>query len=432
MKPARDALFRQTNPLIKMAVELLKYGHSEISFEFDEDRFQVLNPLSELTGLSDIEIGTRFDSPIDSQPLEDIIGPGETVLIVVPDATREAAAGQIVNLIVRRLIANGTTPFEISIIFATGIHRAVTQAEKEQILTPFVAQRIKMLDHGPRDLMQLKHLGETNAGISVELNRALTENDHVITVGAVAFHYFAGFTGGRKLICPGLASSRTISATHKLAFDCETKDRSIDVGTGLLNGNPVNEAFMQATALIEPSFSVNSIVGVRGEATEVFCGNWITSHQQACQHFANENTVLIEEKRELLFASCGGDPFDINIIQAHKTLDAVSDACTDGGTIVLLAECGEGLGRSDFLKWFETDINKLAERLCENYQVNGQTAWSLLKKAEKFDIRLMTELSDDNLRTMRLSPIESLNEITSGKSGYIVPNGAKLRIETKN
>lgn len=415
-----------------MAEISLKYGHSEIPFAFDDDRFQVLSASENGASLSDIEIGERLDSPIDSPLLEDIISPGETVLIVVPDATREAAAGQIVNLLIRRLIANGTTPFEISIIFATGIHRSVTQGEKEQIVTPFVAQRIKMLDHGPRDLMQLQPVGRTNSGIPVELNRLLSENDHVITVGAVAFHYFAGFTGGRKLICPGLASSRTISATHKLAFDCNTKDRRRGVGTGLLDGNAVHEAFMQATALIEPSFSVNSIVGKDGGATEIFCGNWITSHQKACEHYANENTILIEEKREIVIASCGGNPFDINMIQAHKTVDAAAKACVNGGTIVLIAECIEGLGRSDFLKWFAAGRSELAEMLCENYQVNGQTAWSLLKKAERFDVRVMTELSYEDLRTMKLSRIENLSDIGSAKSGYIIPHGAKVRVELKN
>ena len=104
--------------------------------------------------------------------------------------------GQIVNLVVRRLIANGTAAHEIRIIFATGIHRKVTEAEKAAILTPFIAQRIKTLDHDPRDLMQLVTLGSTSGGIPIELNRALVDHDHVVLVGGVSFHYFAGFTGG--------------------------------------------------------------------------------------------------------------------------------------------------------------------------------------------------------------------------------------------
>ena len=168
---------------------LLKYGRSGIPFQYDEDEFELLGSLIEQTGLTDSEIGERLDQPIDSQGIEEIVSSGETVLIVVPDATRQTACGQVVNLLVRRLIANGTLPHEISIIFATGIHRHVTNEEKQQILTPFINQRIKTFDHGPRDLMQIVQLGETSSGIPVGLNRALIEHDHVILIGGVTFHY---------------------------------------------------------------------------------------------------------------------------------------------------------------------------------------------------------------------------------------------------
>src|SRR5690348_13011547 len=182
-----------------MSLINLKYGKSQIPFEYDDSRFEILGGDEERAALSDVELGRLLDNPIDSKPIEEIVNPGETVLLVVPDATRQTACGQVVNLVVRRLIANGTIPHEISIIFATGIHRPVTEAEKQAILTPFITQRIKTLNHGPRDLMQIVRVGETSGGIPVELNRALTEHDHVILVGGVTFHYFAGFTGGRKL-----------------------------------------------------------------------------------------------------------------------------------------------------------------------------------------------------------------------------------------
>ena len=230
-----------------MALIDLKYGRSSIPFDYAEARFDVLGAAArDKKPLSDVEIGEKLDRPIDSSPLDEVINPGESVLIVVPDATRQTASGQIVNLLVRRLIAAGSAPFDIRIIFATGIHRKVTAEERETILTPFINQRIKTLDHDPRDLAQLVRLGETSTGIPVELNRALIEHDHVILVGGISFHYFAGFTGGRKLICPGLASSRTVSGTHKLAFDCDLMTRRAGVGTGRLDDNPVHQAFVEA------------------------------------------------------------------------------------------------------------------------------------------------------------------------------------------
>jgi nickel-dependent lactate racemase len=405
-----------------------------IPFDFDENRFQVLGSEMENFPLSDVEIGLAFDKPIDSPPLEEIVQPGETVLIVVPDATRQVAAGQIVNLIVRRLIAGGTLPGNIRIIFATGIHRPVTAAERREILTPFIAQRIKMIDHNPKDLVALLRMGETRRGIPIELNRSLKEHDHIVLVGGVSFHYFAGFSGGRKMICPGLGSTRTVSETHKLAFDCERKTRREGVGQAQLAGNAVHEEFMEIVEKINPTFSVNTVVNDRGEATEIFAGNWRTAHEQACRVYAEKHTVKISEKRETVVVSCGGAPFDLNMIQAHKALEMASYACTEGGSIVFLAECPDGLGRSDFLKWFEAETSRhLAETLCESYQVNGQTAWSLLTKAERFDVQIVTALEAAETERMRLHKAESFeaawSKIEPGASGYILPYGGKFLIK---
>jgi nickel-dependent lactate racemase len=414
-----------------MAAIDLKCGRDAISIEYDPSRATVLAEPNGARALSDVQIGERLDDPIGTPRLDDIVAPGERVLLVVPDATRQAAAGQIVNLLVRRLIANGTAPHEISIIFAIGIHRKVTDEEKAAILTPFIAQRIKMIDHDARDLMQVVRVGETSGGIPVELNRALTEHDHVVLVGGVAFHYFAGFTGGRKLICPGLASSRTVTGTHKLAFDCENRSRRDGVGTGLLDGNPVHEAFVEAASMIKASFAINTIVNDAGEAVDLYCGDWIKSHRVACDAFGRDHTIEIEGKRDLVIASCGGWPYDINMIQAHKALEAASHACRDGGTIVLLADCADGLGRRDFIDWFSTaDSAALAERLCEKYQVNGQTAWSLLRKAERFNVRIVTSIDDQLCVQMRMRRIEQTDvdgQIRRGE-GYLIPHGAKIRI----
>lgn len=417
-----------------MPVIELKYGGGSVPFEYPAERFDVLGQALHRPALSDVDIGERLDHPIDSPPLEDLIQPGRTVLIVVPDATRKTASGQIVNLVVRRLIASGIAPFDIRIIFATGIHRKVTDRERESILTPFINQRIKTIDHDARDLAQLVRVGETSTGIPVELNRALTEHDHVILVGGVSFHYFAGFAGGRKLVCPGLASSRTISQSHKLAFDCETMSRRTGVDTGLLDGNAVHEAFVEAVSKIAPPFAISTIVNDQGEAVDVYCGDWQTSHRAACKQYASDNSVAIDAPRDIVIASCGGYPHDINMIQAQKALDSASRACKEGGTIVLLAECSDGTGRADFIDWFDTESSEtLAAKLCEKYQVNGQTAWSLLRKAERHQVEIVTTMDEQTTNKMRLRNIEvsRLTEFSrgTGLKGYILPNGARTAIK---
>lgn len=412
----------------------LNYGKANFPLEYDENQFQVLSKQTQYSALSDAEIGEKLDHPIGTKTIEEIIKPDETVLLVVPDATRQVGAGQIINLLVRRLIANGTMPYNIRIIFAVGIHRPVTEAEKSETLTPFIVQRIKILEHNSRNLADIAKLGHTRRGIPIELNRALKEHDRVILVGGITFHYFAGFTGGRKLVCPGLGSSRTINETHKLAFDFELKTRREGVGLGLLQGNPVHEEFMEVSEAISPSFCISTVTNDKGEIVDLICGDWKISHQKACEDYAEQNTIKIPEKRDLVIVSSGGFPYDINLIQAHKSLEMASHACTEGGTIIFLAECADGLGRSDFLNWFEAENSRgLAEKLCESYQVNGQTAWSLLTKAERFNIQIVTNLPGNETRRMRMNPardlVDELSKVDKNAKGYILPFGSKFLIK---
>jgi nickel-dependent lactate racemase len=416
----------------------LAYGQGSVAFAYDEQRYSVLaQPLADEPPLSDAAIGAALDAPIASPPLEEILSSGESVLLVVSDATRATASAQIVNLLVRRLIQLGIAPDDIAIIFAAGIHRPVTQKEKIELLTPFIVQRIKTIDHNANDRATLLRLGETACGKPIELNRALKEFSHVIVTGAVGFHYFAGFSGGRKSICPGLASADTIAATHMLALDFEHGGRRAGVGTGLLDGNAVHEECERIAALINPSFSINTIVDEKGRAVRLYGGHWRAAHRQACGDYSDNHTIMIASKRDVVIASCGGSPWDINLVQAHKAMDMAAQACNQGGTIVLLAECGDGLGRPDFLKWFaQKDSRSLESLLREAYEVNGQTAWSLLTKAEAYRIYLISELADEDVRSMRMIPARTLNDALRDTketfAGYILPRGASMLPVTRD
>jgi nickel-dependent lactate racemase len=408
----------------------LGYGHDSVSFEYEEGRFELLEPeATDERPLSDAEVGALIDDPVDSQTLEEIISPGESVLVVVSDATRATGSAQVLNLLVRRLVALGVAPRDLRIIFATGIHRAVTKEEKAELLTPFVAQRVRAFNHDASDESKHVTLGETERGTPVELDRALFEHSHVVLTGAVGFHYFAGFTGGRKSVCPGLASKRTVEATHLLALDFERGGRRAGVGTGRLDGNAVHEECERIAAEAAPSFLINTVTDERGRVVRLYAGDWRAAHRRACAEYADSHAVRVERKRPLVVASAGGSPFDINLIQAHKALEMASYACEEGGDIVLVAECADGTGRADFLKWFEEkDSRALESRLRAGYEVNGQTAWSLLTKAERFRVQLISTLPDEDVRLMRLTPARTLTEalarVGGDYEGYIMPRGA--------
>lgn len=423
---------RPGGSVIPVATIQLKYGGAALPLTYDEDRLTPLVPLPPpafAEPLTDLDVHAALDSPIDSPPLEGIVSPNESVLIVVSDATRATASEQIVNVLVRRLVELTVSPADINVIFATGIHRRVTPAERSRLLTPFITQRIRTLDHDPQDEAQLVNLGTTENGTPIEVNRALEDYSHVILTGAINFHYFAGFTGGRKSICPGLASARTVEATHRLAFDFERGGRRRGVGAGRLDGNVVHEECERIAAEIAPSFLVNTVVDERGLATRVYAGDWRAAHRYGCAEYASEHAIEIDEKRPLVIASCGGRPKDINLIQAHKTLDAASYACADGGTIIVVAECADGLGRADFLKWFKPggDAASLERELRDRYEVNGQTAWALLTKTERHRVVLVSDLPPEDVRRMNMWPADSLDEalkqVDARASGYVMPYG---------
>ena len=413
-----------------MSQVALGYGRGAVPFEFEGGRFEVLGPdAAEEPPLGDAEVGAAIDDPIDSQPLEEIMSPGESVLVVVSDATRATGSAQVVNLLARRLVQLGVAPRDLRVIFATGIHRPVTDAEKHELLSPFVTQRLRTLDHDPHDASQHVSLGETERGTPVELNRALFEHSHVILTGAVSFHYFAGFTGGRKSVCPGLASAHTVEATHLLALDSAGGGRRAGVGAGRLDGNAVHEECERVAAEVAPSFIVNTVVDERGRITRVYAGDWRAAHRRACAEYADTHAVRIEAKRPLVVVSAGGAPHDLNLVQAHKALEMAAHACAEGGHLILVAECADGLGRADFLKWFEArDSRELEERLRAGYEVNGQTAWSLLTKAERFRVQLVSSLDEEDVRRMRMTPArsvaEALSRVEDDAAGYVMPRGA--------
>jgi len=403
----------------------LPYGRGFITLDFDEDRFSVLSARNDFaTPLSDFEVGAAFDS------VDEIAGTDDSVLIVVSDATRATASAQVVNLLVRRLVQAGVSPARMAVIFATGIHRPVSEKERLELLTPFITQRLRILQHDPHDRSQLTSLGKTERGVTVEVNSALKEFSLVFLTGGITFHYFAGFTGGRKSICPGLASAKTIEATHMLALDFERGGRKAGVGTGLLDGNAVHEECERVAALVAPAFGINTIVNEEKRAVKIFCGDWRLAHRDGCEYYLDQYSVTIPAKRDIVIASCGGFPHDINLIQAHKALDMAALACNEGGVIILLAECSDGLGRPDFMKWFDAaDSRALEARLVNGYEVNGQTAWALLTKAERYRVYLVSELPNDEVKRMRMIPVATIAaalDHAGAGDGFILPRGAAV------
>jgi lactate racemase len=406
----------------------LGYGTARLPVDYCPDQFSLLAAHdSEAPSLSDAELAAALNKPIGTPLLEEIIRKRDRVLLVVPDATRVAGVNRLAPMLLQCLNDHGLLDSQIEVLIGGGIHRAPTTEEINRILGENVAGRLAVHHHDANDDSSLVKLGQTSRGTPVELNRRLLEVDHVIALGAITFHYFAGFSGGRKAIVPGCASARTIRANHLLSFDLEKLQKREGVASSVLDGNAVHEDMVEAVSMLNPSFLVNTIINSQNEIAAVYAGHWHDAHRRGCAEYNMAHAVPIERRRSEVIVSCGGTPRDLNMIQSHKALEHAATALEPGGTMIAIAECSQGLGRNDFLDWFVPGgSTATAHKLLQGYQVNGQTAWGLRKKSETFRVLLVSSLNSEVVQQMGLEPhtsLESALATLDRRDGYIIPNG---------
>lgn len=408
----------------------LGYGRGWLPFRFETDRFQVLSGAARAEcEASDADIEAALDSPIDSGPLENLVHAHDRVLIVVPDATRAAGADRIATHLVARLNRLGLSDAHLAILIGGGIHRAPTRSEIRAILGEQIPERVEVLHHDALDAAASVELGTTQRGTPVEINRRLTEADRVLLVGAITFHYFAGFSAGRKAMVPGCSTERAIRANHLLAFDSATWSRATGVESGRLIGNPVHEDMEEAVAMLPPTFLVNTTMTAANQIGRVYAGHWQGAHRRGCSDYLASHAVDADGKRQIVVVGCGGAPRDVNLIQAHKAMEHASKVLEDGGTMIVVAECAQGLGRDDFLDWFVPGGARAtaAKLMGGDYRVNGQTAWALRAKTERFRVRLVSSLDPSLVRRMGMEPMRSLDEAVADAPdarGYVLPGGS--------
>ena len=361
--------------------------------------------------------------------------PGDKVVIVTSDVTRPTGSDVYLPMLVERLNAAGIRDLDIEIVIALGIHRKQTEAEHRKIVGELYG-RIRVTDHDCDDPGALVYLGDTARGVPVEINRHVAEADRLILTGAVTFHYFAGFGGGRKSLLPGVSSRRSCMASHfALLNPGDASGRHPKAVTGNLDGNPVHEAMVEACAKRPPSFILNTVLGSDKKIAAVFAGDWLEAHLEGCRFYADAFSAPIAAKADLVVVSCGGFPKDINLIQAHKSMEYASRALKPGGVMILLAECGDGYGNATFFNWFSyQSCVELESALRARYEINGQTAWSVKEKAERFRIVLVSKLPAEEVRTMGMIPAGSLEQamelaapmLPEDYRAYVIPEGGNV------
>ncbi|HMN03197.1 lactate racemase domain-containing protein [Geobacter anodireducens] len=361
--------------------------------------------------------------------------PGERVVIVTSDITRYTGSEIYLPLLVERLAAAGIRERDMEIVVALGIHRKQTKHEHRRIAGPLYG-RIRITDHECDDPGKLVMVGRTSTGIDVVVNRTVAEADRVILTGAIGFHYFAGFGGGRKSILPGVAGRASCMASHFAVLNPgEGTGRNPLATTGNLEGNPVHRAMVEACAMVAPEFILNTVLSPAKRIIAAFAGHWREAHEEGCRFYAERFSFPLEKQADLVVVSCGGYPKDINVIQSHKSMEYGCQALRRGGVMILLAQCRDGYGNATFFDWFRfRDLDAFEARLRSHYEINGQTAYSLLQKARTFSIILVSDLPPEEVRAMGMTPARTLDEAMATATGllpadyaaYVIPEGGTV------
>jgi nickel-dependent lactate racemase len=281
-------------------------------------------------------------SPIASPPLTELARGRRDAVIVVSDATRPVPNATLLPPILDALEAGGLPGEAVTVQIATGLHRPATPEEIERILGTELSRTLRVVQHDARDASSHVALGRTRGGLPIEIDRFFLESDLRIVTGLVEPHLMAGYSGGRKAVCPGLASAGTIRFAHGPAM---LEGR---VGAGLVDGNPLHEALVEAARRAGVHFAVNVALGRERRIAGLFCGDLEASHGAAIDFVAQESSASLAEPADIVLTSAGGAPLDATFYQAIKGIAAAAAIVRPGGVILLCASLSEGVGSPAF------------------------------------------------------------------------------------
>ena len=384
-----------------------KYGKKEIRFNLDPRLVGGELTIKDHPPLKDpgAEIQKAIRNPIRSKPLREIVKPGQTVAFLVNDSTRLANSHVFMPILLNELNAAGIPDRDMFIIFSVGAHRQLSEEEMVSLVGPDVAERVRMYNSNAHDPSQFKYVGTTSRGNDIYFHKLVLEADHVVCTGSIVYHFFAGFGGGRKALLPGVAAYQTICRNHALMLEP-------GAGLGKLNGNPVHEDQVEATEMLRPSFLLNAVLNEKKEFLKIFAGDYIKAHLEGCRFVEMIYGAEIPEPADLVIAGCGGYPKDINVYQLQKTMDNAWLAVRQGGVVIMLGECIEGVGSEEYLQWMKEHKTpeRIEEKIRSDFIVGGHKAYAVTRLMKKAEFILISGLDANLSRTLLFTPAKDMGE----------------------
>ena len=407
----------------------LKYGKEEIHLPIqDKNIIKILNSnKQEILLYPENKLKELLKNPINSPSLKDLVNrkKAQKILIMVNDITRPTPYEVILPPLLDELDQIGIKKESILFMVATGIHRSNSPEEIKEIFGENIFSAYQFINHDCDD-PHLKNLGNLKSGNKLWVDPMVSDIDFIITTGVIVPHYFAGFSGGRKSILPGICGRKTIESNHAQMVHPNAR-------AGNLKGNPVHQEMQEAAEKVGVDFNINVVIDKNHKIVEIVAGELLTSWLQGVEVCKQIYICPIEKKADVVIASTGGYPKDINVYQAQKALNNAYQAIKPGGTIILLAECSEGYGEPTFEKWVEeaNSPDDIIERLKKKFVLGGHKAYSIAKLVKEVEVILISSLPPEKVHKLFFIPMENIAQALNyikDKHGedfqaYILPSG---------
>jgi nickel-dependent lactate racemase len=371
------------------------------------------------------EIRRALAEPICAPRLSELAVAASSAVIVVSDVTRPCPSYKFLPALLAELSA---LPAEdITVLFALGGHRGHTPEEQAQLVGPEVtASGVRLLD---LDAAACIPLGTTSRGTRLEVFKPYLDADLRICTGNIEYHYFAGFSGGAKAVVPGLCSHAAIRDNHSMMLAPTAR-------AGVLAGNPVREDIDEAGGLVGVDFIFNVVLDEQKRVIRAVAGHYLEAHREGVRLYDERCDLKVDRAADVVIASPGGTPKDVNLYQAQKTLDNVAGAVRNGGAVILVARCQEGFGQQAFEEWMRTmgSPQVLVERIQREFVLGGHKAAAIAGLLTRVDVFLVSEFPDEAVRSICMQPCATVDEaVAAALARYgeearflVVPHGSRV------
>ena len=370
----------------------------------------------DLTG--EEEVVRSLKNPIGTPRLKDMVKKGQKIAIITSDITRPMPSYKVIPHVLDELHEAGIPNEDITVVFALGSHGGHTEERMRHMVGDKVFETVRCIDS---DMNDTKHLGTTSRGTPVDIFTPVAEADFKICMGNIEYHYFAGYSGGAKAIMPGVSTRDAIQNNHSAMVQPEAC-------AGRLEGNPVREDIEESGAILGIDFIVNVVLNEKKEIIKCFSGDKIKAHREGCKFLDSFYAIELEEKADIILVSAGGFPKDINMYQAQKALDNAKHAIKDGGIIIWIAECSEGLGEKHFEDWMtgHEKSSDMIDHIKRDFVLGGHKAAAIMMVLQKARIILVSGLEPNFVKSVFLEPCDSIEKALNIALNDLGPNAKVL------